>query len=108
MSQEPELLPPSEPVSPVLAAVNRCMAAYKMAYRAAGTMGADRDDRHNAGCDAYRLALPLTQTEIDVQAFINCVTYGIAIGAIDGPEPSQLLYAAQVALSAIKRKPGKG
>ena len=108
MLQLPEVLPPAKPVSPVYAAVEHCMAAYKMAYRAAGSLGANQEDRHNAGCHAYRLSLPLTQTETDVQAFVNCVTHGIALGAFEGQEPSQLLYAAQVALSAVKRKPGKG
>jgi hypothetical protein len=107
MLQLPEVLPPSEPVSPVYAAVNRCMAAYKQAYRAAGTMGADQLNRHVAGSDAYRLALPLTQTETDIQAFISCVTRGIALGVFETHEPSQLLYAAQIALSVTKRKPGK-
>ena len=107
MSQQAELLPP-ETFSPVREALNRCMNAYKQAYRAAGTMGADRYDRHNAGSDAYRLALPLTQTETDVQAFINCVTRGIALGVFENHEPSQFLYAAQIALSVTKRKPAKG
>ncbi len=105
--QMPEFLPPAAPISPVSAAVDRCMAAYKQAYRAAGTIGADRDERHDAGCHAYRLVLPRTETQTDIQAFVNCVTHGIAIGAFEGQEPSQLLYAAQVALSAVKQKPGK-
>ena len=107
MLQLPEVLPP-ETVSPVRAAVNRCMDAYKQAYRAAGTMGADRFDRHVAGAEAYRLAMPLTQTETDIQAFISCVTRGIALDVFENHEPSQLLYAAQIALSVTKRKPGKG
>jgi hypothetical protein len=106
MLQLPEVLPP-ESVSPVRAAVNRCMDAYKQAYRAAGTMGADRYDRHNAGSDAFRLTLPLIQTETDVKAFISCITRGIALGVFEDHEPSQFLYAAQIALSVTKRKPGK-
>jgi hypothetical protein len=51
--------------------------------------------------------MPLTQTETDIQAFISCVTRGIALDVFENHEPSQLLYAAQIALSVTKRKPGK-
>ncbi|KAA6464538.1 hypothetical protein DYQ86_00775 [Acidobacteria bacterium AB60] len=103
MLQLPEVLPPAEVTSPVCAAVERCLAAYKQAYRAAGTLGADQDTRHDAACHAYRLALPRTETPTDIQAFINCVTYGMALGAIDREESTHLLYAAQVSLSAARR-----
>ena len=107
MPENPEFLPPAQALSPVSSAVNRCLAAYKQAYRAAASVGANQDVRHDAGCNAYRLALPRTETPTDVQAFINCVIQGMALGAIEDQESSHFLYAAQVALSATKRNPGK-
>jgi hypothetical protein len=99
--------PPQLAVSPATTALDRCMAAYNMACRAAGTVGANLEQREIAACRAYRMALPQMETLADIKAFINCITHGLAIGAFEGQESTQLLYAAQVALSAIGRKAGK-
>jgi hypothetical protein len=107
MPNDSEILSPAETLSPAVAAVKRCMIAYKQAYSAAGTMGVTNTARHKAGCRAYRMSLPRTESLADIQAFINCIAQGVAIGAFEGPESSQLLYAAQVSLSAIRRKPAK-
>jgi hypothetical protein len=95
------------PVSPIAAAVNRCIAAHNNAYRACALANGDDWDRRNAGKNAYRLAMPRAETVTDVQGFIACVMHGMNLGVFDRYEPNQLLYAAQVALTALKHKPVK-
>jgi hypothetical protein len=50
----------------------------------------------------YRLALPALDSFEDIHAFIACVAQGVAIGVFNGRDGSQLLYAAQVALSVVQ------
>ncbi len=109
MSETIETLavPAAASVSACSAAVDRCMAAYKNAYRACATMGEADYKRLKAGNNAYRLAMPRTVSVTEIQAFIACIAHGINIGVFERHEPTQLLYAAQVALSAQRRKPGK-
>jgi hypothetical protein len=94
-------------VSPIADAVNRCIAAYHNAYRASALANGDDWDRREAGKSAYRLAMPRAETVTDVQGFIACVMHGMNLGVFDRYEPNQLLYAAQVALTALKHKPVK-
>ena len=106
MSYVPELLPPAKPRSPPPPPSS---AAWPHPNRPTEPPPpwADIDERHNAGCHAYRLALPHTGTQTDIQAFINSVTHGVALGAIEGQETNPLLYAARLALAAASREPGK-
>lgn len=105
--QNPEIPAQPAPESPVAAAVNHCMAQYKGAYRAAATMGASEYGSHKAGREAYRLALPRTGSVTEIQGFIACIAHGITLEVFDRHEPTQLLYAAQVALASLKSKTGK-
>ena len=86
------------------AAVERCMDAYKKAYRACAAQGGDQYDRNDAGSNAYRLAMPCTDSIAEIRAFIACVAYGITMEVFKRNEPNQLLYAAQVALSSRRRR----
>jgi hypothetical protein len=54
---------------------------------------------------AYRIAMPSLAEQEHIRDFIGCVAHGILIGAIEGKSASQLLYAAQVALSMNRREP---
>ena len=51
--------------------------------------------------DAFCRALPTLGSLADVRAFVACVAYALAAGIIEGPRASRLLYAAQVAKTAI-------
>jgi hypothetical protein len=53
---------------------------------------------------AYKLALPALGSRTEIKQFIQHVAQGIALGLFTGREGSQLLYAAQVALSMEKQK----
>ena len=106
MNENPETQAPTEPALPS-AVVDRCVAAYKDARRDAAGQGASDYKQHEAGRIAYRLAMPRTNNLADIHAFIACVACGITLEIFDRHEPTQLLYAAQVALAAVKGKPKK-
>jgi hypothetical protein len=52
---------------------------------------------------SYKLALPELDTVAHIREFIGHVAQGIAHGIFTGREGSQLLYAAQVALTLVKK-----
>jgi hypothetical protein len=56
---------------------------------------------------AFKLALPELKSRGEIKEFITAVAQGIALGFFNGREGSQLLYAAQIALSANTEKKGK-
>jgi hypothetical protein len=89
-------------VSITAAALERCLQAYQRKYRAAAGNGPGDIFTHRAASEAYRLAMPSTETLADIQALIACVTQGINLQVYEGRESTQLLYAAQVALAAQK------
>ena len=51
---------------------------------------------------SFKLALPGLNNVQEIRAFIGHVAQGIALGIFTGREGSQLLYAAQVALGALR------
>jgi hypothetical protein len=87
------------------AAIRRCMAAWKRAYDAylEGKKGSGIDQMfaaHQAG-PAYCGAMPPLDDCESIRSFIACVAHGILIEAIPQKRANQLLYASQVALSAL-------
>ena len=56
---------------------------------------------------AYKLAMPRRESLAAIRAAIACIAQGIALEVFDGRDGSQLLYAAQVAMSTLKAKGGK-
>ena len=53
---------------------------------------------------AYKLAMPKMDTKPGIRAAIACIAQGIQLEVFDGRDGSQLLYAAQVALSSHSPK----
>lgn len=53
---------------------------------------------------SFKLALPGLGSIAEIRKNIEAVAQGIALGVFTGREGSQLLYAAQVALSALARE----
>lgn len=107
MSENPEAPATVKPISSSAAAVKRCMDAYKQAYRAAASVGAEEYKKLESATDAYRLAMPCMESPRAIRAFIACVAHGISFEIWNRHEPTQLLYAAQVALAAHKSKPAR-
>jgi hypothetical protein len=93
------------------AAVAHCREAWQEAftsymsvnYAREGSLAESFAAREAAA--AYRAAMPPLRDYDDITDFIACVAHGILIDAVPQERAGQLLYAAQVALSALARNP---
>ena len=108
--------PPSSTLAPgpgtnptdAKAAIRRCSATWQRAFKAYmdESDGGGMEDVWAAkeGNKAYCNAMPLLVGQDGIRDFIACTAYGILIGAIPQDRCSQLLYAAQVALSLLQHQ----
>ncbi|MGD0683095.1 MAG: hypothetical protein ABR990_13715 [Terracidiphilus sp.] len=94
--------PIAAPDNPV---VNRCMNAWNRAYKTEFEKCEDQNDAVNAAEIAYRDAMPTLSGFENIRDFIACVAHAMLIGAISGNQGTRLLYAAQVALTTVRRQP---
>jgi hypothetical protein len=106
-----QAIPPPVPDLPKQsrAAIRHCCVAWQRSYDAylENTKGSGIDRAfaaHHAG-PAYRKAMPPLAGHKNIRDFIACAAHGILIDAIPQKRANQLLYAAQVALSSLKREP---
>ncbi|MFZ0744838.1 MAG: hypothetical protein WAM85_10550 [Terracidiphilus sp.] len=93
--------------SPLPPAVARCADALMRAYK---TEYARRGDDYSAakcGKRAFRGAMPPLIGHENIRDFIACTAQGVLLEALDSKDASKLLYAAQVALGAIRAQPAK-
>ena len=106
------------------AALVRCMDAWRRAYQAemelceeeaiaAGenpetAKQLDEAYANHFAKEAYRKAIPLLENYEGIRDYIACAAHGILIGAIPPHKCGHVLYAAQVALSALRYEPAKG
>ncbi|HUX44245.1 MAG TPA: hypothetical protein VMV57_05800 [Terracidiphilus sp.] len=97
-----EALPNAPAPAPANPAVAHCLHAFRTVYKTELTRG-ELDFRalQRAG-SAFRNAMPPLDDHHNIRNFIACVAQGILLGAVDVRQSSKLLYAAQVALSAIR------
>jgi hypothetical protein len=86
-------------------AVVRCVSAWAAAYKEAKEKHIIGYEASNLASIAYRNTMPSLSGYENTLNFIACVARGILLGVIDGKIGAKLLYAAQVALSAVNRKP---
>lgn len=99
------MIEPSSP-NPENPAIERCMTAWQTAYRAAIAKEKDKYSAAHQAALAYRNSMPSLYGDQDViSCFIACVAQGMLIGAIEGKNGTNLLYAARVALGALRRQP---
>ncbi len=107
------VLPPAPTATPdsTATAITRCREAWQQAFDEYMKKNARKDGpmaQGNAADEAaaaYRGAMPPLVGYEGIRDFIACVAYGILIEAIPSERSGQLLYAAQVALSALLRTP---
>jgi hypothetical protein len=85
-------------------AVARCCAAMLRAYKKERANGATGFMSSVAGSKAFRESMPVLDGQDNIRDFIACAAHGVLIGTIDTKRGNRLLYAAQVALSALRRK----
>jgi|ERR1700729_591076 hypothetical protein len=92
-------------------AVAYCRQAYRQAFKAAREKGKSEFDREWEAKEAYRRAMPPLSGRENIRDFIACVAYAMLTRWITSPESTQVLYAAQVAYTALDRaapeKPGR-
>ena len=82
-------------------AVEICCGMYRAMQAQSIEKGSDPDTAHEAGCLGYRSSMPKLAGADNVRDFIACVVHGLSTGIIAGQEGTRLLYAAQVAHSAL-------
>ena len=86
-------------------AVERCCQARDRAIDAAGPLGLDKYQIKERGEQAYRAVLPHLSGYENIRDFIACISHGAITGDIHPIEAPGLLYAAQVAISALRLQP---
>lgn len=87
------------------AAVQRCCAARDRSLRDSRARNLDKYKAKELAAEAYREAMPHLDGYENIRDFIACVSYGLLtedVHPINGP---QFLYAAQVAISALRLEP---
>lgn len=100
MSTEALTQPVAEPAE--TPAIVRCNQAWKHAWHTATERRADTFTVRCLANKAYRDAMPTLLGHSNIRDFIACIAQGILVGAIEPIESSKLLYAAQVALGALR------
>jgi hypothetical protein len=66
---------------------------------------ADKYEVQKQGADAYRNALPDLAGYENIRDFVACISHGLLTGDISLIHSPQFLYAAQVAISALRLAP---
>lgn len=87
------------------AAVQRCCQARERSLEASRTKRLGYLDTQDNAIKAYCNAMPDLSGYENIRDFIACTAQGMVINAIDAIEGSKLLYAAQVALGALRYEP---
>jgi len=94
----------SSPVS-ATPAVAHCMNAWRRVYKEEKAKRKGNLDASLTANKAYRDAIPPLSGYENIRDFIACVAHAMLIGAILDDQGTKLLYAAQVALSTLRRQP---
>jgi hypothetical protein len=76
----------------------RCLIAYRKTLKAKDEYEARR---------AFKAAMPGLDSRENIAAMVCCISRGMVLGILPESEASRLLYAAQVALSAVKDREQK-
>ena len=87
--------------------INECKDRWSTAYTVAQNKGFTAQKALRMASVAYKLAMPRMDTKPGIRAAIACIAQGIQLEVFDGRDGSQLLYAAQVALSTLTERKRK-
>jgi hypothetical protein len=88
-------------------AMAHCKAEWTRAFALAQKKGLQATKAQRMAAVAYKIAMPRMTNLTSIKAAVACVAQGIQLEVFDGRDGSQMLYAAQVAIS-IHREKGKG
>jgi len=94
--------PDAVPENPAIA---RCLSAWARAYKEEKAIKNDHYEAVRKGNHGYRKAMPRLSGYENIRDFIACVTYGMLFDIIDSVEGPKFLYAAQVAIGALRHEP---
>jgi hypothetical protein len=96
--------PPRDRTSRTDKALALCKDEWTHAFTIAQEKGLPAAKALRMASVAYKLAMPKMDSLPSIRASIACIAQGITLEVFDGRDGSQLLYAAQVALSVLKQK----
>lgn len=88
--------------------IKRCMIQMAHAAAHADEQGMNASERRKFAQVAYKLHMPPLSDLNSIRAHIACIANGIATGIFNGRDGSQMLYAAQVAISLQRKADEKG
>jgi hypothetical protein len=86
-------------------AVQRCCEARERSLEFSQAKKIDSWIRKESAAAAYCEAMPNLSGYENIRDYIACTAHGMVIKVIDRSEGPKLLYAAQVALSALRSQP---
>jgi hypothetical protein len=98
---------PRDRVTHMNKALDYCKDEWSRAYEIAQQKGLPSAKALRMASVAYKLAMPKMQDLSSIRSYISCIAQGIQLEVFDGRDGSQLLYAAQVALTVRKQKGAK-
>ena len=101
---QPSLEGPSQPPARN-AAVQSCCQARQRSLQQSEQANAEYLATKIRASEAYCTAMPDLSGYANIGDFIACVAHGMLNGAISPIEGPKLLYAAQVAIGALRQKP---
>jgi len=107
LALDAQAAPPRDRTSQVDRALNHCRDEWTRAHALAQSKGMPAPKALRMASVAYKLAMPKMDSLPTIRAAIACIAQGITLEVFDGRDGSQLLYAAQVALSVLKQKGAK-
>lgn len=96
-----QIAPPRDRTSRIDKALQHCKEAWSAAHEQAKAKGLPAPKALRMAQVAYKLAMPKMDSLPAIRAAIACIAQGINLEVYDGRDGSQLLYAAQVALSTL-------
>jgi hypothetical protein len=99
--------PPRDRTSRTDKALEHCKAEWTRAYELAQSKGLPAPKAIRMASVAYKLAMPKMDSLPAIRAYVSAIAQGITLEVFDGRDGSQLLYAAQVALTVLKQKGGR-
>jgi hypothetical protein len=96
--------PPRDRTTRTDRALAHCKDEWTRAFDLAHSKGLTGPKALRMAQVAYKLAMPKMDSLPTIKAAISCIAQGITLEVFDGRDGSQLLYAAQVALSVLPKK----
>lgn len=79
--------------------------AWQKAFAVGIERGSTQEEARKLAADAFRQGMPRLIERESVRHFIDCVARGVLLGVFTTQECTRLLYAAQVAISALPKLP---